>query len=285
MQINGQTKTCGLIGNPVEHTLSPVIHNNLASLTGINMVYVPFKVEADLVEDVIVGAHAMGIWGLNVTVPHKERVIPCLKEIDSLAHKIGAVNTLVPCEGGYKGYNTDMPGLYRAMVSDGISVDGEQVIILGAGGVARAVAVMLAEKVEKIYILNRTVEKAEAIAAEVNGYAGREVAVRMSLADYNKLPEGQYLTIQATNIGMHPKVEDAVITDKAFYEKVHTGYDMIYNPGETKFMELVKEQGGIAFNGLKMLLYQGIIAYELWNRISISEDAAKEIYEKLKEKL
>ena len=264
MQINGQTKTCGLIGNPVEHTLSPVIHNNLASLTGINMVYVPFKVEADLVEDVIVGAHAMGIWGLNVTVPHKERVIPCLKEIDSLAHKIGAVNTLVPCEGGYKGYNTDMPGLYRAMVSDGISVDGEQVIILGAGGVARAVAVMLAEKVEKIYILNRTVEKAEAIAAEVNGYAGREVAVPMSLADYNKLPEGQYLTIQATNIGMHPKVEDAVITDKAFYEKVHTGYDLIYNPGETKFMELVKEQGGIAFNGLKMLLYQGIIAYELW---------------------
>ena len=107
----------------------------------------------------------------------------------------------------------------------------------------------------------------------------------MSLADYNKLPEGQYLTIQATNIGMHPKVEDAVITDKAFYEKVHTGYDLIYNPGETKFMELVKEQGGIAFNGLKMLLYQGIIAYELWNRISISEDAAKEIYEKLKEKL
>lgn len=285
MQINGLTKTCGLIGNPVEHTLSPVIHNNLASLTGINMVYVPFKVETDLVSDAITGAHALGIWGLNVTVPHKERVIPCLKKIDPLAQKIGAVNTLVPCEGGYKGYNTDMPGLYRAMVSDGISVDGEQVIILGAGGVARAVAVMLAEKVEKIYILNRTVEKAETIAMEVNGYAGREVVVPISLSEYNRLPEGKYLAIQATNIGMHPNVEDAVITDRAFYEKIHTGYDLIYNPGETKFMRLVKEQGGKACNGLKMLLYQGIIAYELWNGISVSETQAEEIYEKLKEKL
>lgn len=285
MQINGLTKTCGLIGNPVEHTLSPVIHNNLASLTGMNLVYVPFKVEADLVSDAIAGAHALGIWGLNVTVPHKEKVIPYLKEIDPLAQKIGAVNTLVPCEGGYKGYNTDMPGLYRAMVSDGISVDGEQVIILGAGGVARAVAVMLAEKVEKIYILNRTVEKAQSIAVEVNGYAGREVAVAVPLTEYNRLPEGKYLAIQATNIGMYPKVEDAVITDNAFYEKIHTGYDLIYNPGETKFMKLVKEQGGRAFNGLKMLLYQGIIAYELWNDISVLETQAEEIYEKLKEKL
>lgn len=285
MQINGRTKTCGLIGNPVEHTLSPVIHNNLAELTGINMVYVPFKVENDLISEAIKGAQALGIGGLNVTVPHKERVLPYLKEIDALAGKIGAVNTLVPCEGGYKGYNTDMPGLYRAMLSDGIRVDGENVILLGAGGVARAVAVMLAEKVEKIYILNRTVKKAEAIAQEVNGYADREVAVAMALSEYDKLPAGKYLAVQATNIGMYPKTDEAVVEDKAFYEKIHTAYDLIYNPADTRFMQLVKEAGGSAFNGLKMLLYQGIIAYELWNNISISEVQAEEIYTRLKEKL
>lgn len=285
MRINGRTKTCGLIGNPVEHTLSPVIHNNLAELTGINMVYVPFKVENDLLSEAIKGAQALEIGGLNVTVPHKERVIPYLKEIDALAGKIGAVNTLVPYEGGYKGYNTDMPGLYRAMLSDGISVDGEKVILLGAGGVARAVAVMLAEKVEKIYILNRTVEKAEAIAQEVNGYADKEVAVAMALSEYDKLPAGKYLAVQATNIGMYPKTDEAVVEDKAFYKKIHTAYDLIYNPGETKFMQLVKEAGGSAYNGLKMLLYQGIIAYELWNNINISEAQANEIYTRLKEKL
>mgnify|MGYP003302833920 CR=1 FL=1 len=285
MQINGLTKTCGVIGNPVEHTLSPVIHNHLARLTGINMVYVPFKVESERVQEAIAGAYALGIQGLNVTVPHKEKVIACLKEVDALAGRIGAVNTLVPCMGGYKGYNTDMPGLYRAMVSDGISVDGGQVIILGAGGVARAVAVMLADKAEHIYILNRTVEKAQAIAKEVNGFANKEVVTAMPLDSYDKLPDGKYLAIQATNIGMHPHVEDVVLTDSAFYEKIHTGYDLIYNPGETKFMKLVKQQGGVAYNGLKMLLYQGIIAYELWNDMVISQVQAEEIYEKLKEKL
>ncbi len=283
MQINGLTKTYGVIGNPVEHTLSPVIHNHLAALTGINMVYVPFKVKAEMVEAAIAGAHALGIGGLNVTVPHKEGVIACLKEIDPLAQRIGAVNTLVPCAGGYKGYNTDMPGLYRAMLSDGICVEKEQVIILGAGGVARAVAVMLAQKVEKMYILNRTVEKAQAIAAEVNGYAKKELAIAMSLQEYEKIPEGKYLAIQATNIGMHPKTEEVVITEKAFYDKIHTGYDLIYNPGETKFMKLVKQNGGKAFNGLKMLLYQGIIAYELWNDTVIAETQSEEIYKILRE--
>lgn len=285
MEINGLTKTCGLIGNPVEHTLSPVIHNYLAKLTGVNMVYVPFLVEQTLLEDAIKGAHALKLGGLNVTVPYKEKVIPCLKKTDALAEKIGAVNTLVPCEGGYMGYNTDMPGLYRAMVSDGIRIEGEQAVLLGAGGVARAVAVMLADKVSKLYILNRTLQKAEAIAAEVNGYAGRAVAEAHRLEEYTSLPAGKYLAIQATNKGMYPKTEEAVITDKGFYEKIHTAYDLIYNPFETKFMKLVKENGGRAYNGLKMLLYQGIIAYELWNDVSVSDTDAEEIYTRLKEKL
>lgn len=285
MQINGRTKICGLIGNPVEHTLSPLIHNTLSEQLGRNLVYVPFLVQAEGVENAVKGAYALGIEGLNVTVPHKERVLPYLVEVDGLAEKIGAVNTLVRCGGGYKGYNTDMPGLYRAMTGDGIRVEGEQVLILGAGGVARAVAVMLAEKAERIYLLNRTVEKAAAIADEVNTYAGRQVAAALSLAEYTTLPEGRFLAVQATNVGMYPDTDKAVMEERDFYQCIHTGYDLIYNPDKTKFMRLVEEAGGAAYNGLKMLLYQGIIAYELWNQVSVSEEQAEEVYKRLKESL
>ena len=132
--INGYTRTCGLIGNPVEHTLSPVIHNTLSMVLGENLAYVPFHVENGRLEDAVKGAFALNLLGLNVTVPYKSDVIPYLTDIDPLAENIGAVNTLVRTETGYKGYNTDMPGLYRAMCEDGVKVKGEKVLILGAGG-------------------------------------------------------------------------------------------------------------------------------------------------------
>lgn len=174
--------------------------------------------------------------------------------------------------------------MYRAMCDDGVKIEGEKVLILGAGGVARAVAMLLADKnAAEIILLNRTVERAQAIADEVNAFVGKELAHAMALADYEKLPEGErYLAIQATNVGMHPHVEDVVIEDEAFYRKVHTGYDLIFNPFCTKFMKLVQEQGGNAYNGLKMLLYQGIIAYELWTGQSIDDVMADMVYEKMK---
>ena len=116
MNINGNTRLLGVIGNPVEHTMSPVIHNNLADIMGDNLAYAPFRVENENVGDAVRGAFALNMLGLNVTVPHKSAVIPYLKEIDPLAERIGAVNTLVRCEGGFKGYNTDMPG---RLISEG----------------------------------------------------------------------------------------------------------------------------------------------------------------------
>lgn len=275
-EIDGHTRVCGLIGNPVEHTLSPVLHNTLAAQTGQNLCYVPLKVEEGCLEDAVKGAYALNFLGTNVTVPYKSDVIPYLKEIDPLAKQIGAVNTLVRVEGGFKGYNTDMPGLYRAMCSDGVKIEGEKVLILGAGGVARAVAVLLADKnAAEIILLNRTVEKAQRIADEVNALAGRELAKAMANEDYAKLPvEEKYLAIQATSVGMHPNDSDVVIADKAFYERVHTGYDLIFNPSETRFMQLVKEAGGKAYNGAKMLLYQGVIAYEYWTGTEVSDEFA-----------
>ena len=283
--VDGRTRVCGLIGNPVEHTLSPLIHNTLAEYTEKNLIYVPFSVEADRLEAAVRGAYALHILGLNVTVPYKSAVIPYLEEVDELAKQIGAVNTLVRCEGGYKGYNTDMTGLKRAMDSDGIYLEGESVILLGAGGAARAVAFLCAHAgAEKVWMLNRTLERADRVAEEVNSVFGRDCVTPLLLTDYDKIPKGKYVAVQGTSVGLYPDVEAAVVTDSAFYEKVHTGYDLVYKPGDTKFMQLVRAGGGRAFNGLKMLAWQGIFAYELWNDIVVTKEQAQNIIEKLREK-
>lgn len=283
MEINGKTRVCGLIGNPVEHTLSPMIHNTLAEMFGHNLVYVPFPVETGRVAEAVAGASALGILGLNVTVPYKSEVISCLREVDSLAASIGAVNTLVSVRGGYKGYNTDMEGLYRAMTTEGIPLEGEEILLLGAGGASRAVAYLCAVKgAKRVYLLNRTLDKAQKVAQEVNRHAGRDVIFPMALADYDSLPDQKFLAIQGTSVGLFPHADQAVIEDEGFYGRIHTGFDLIYTPWETRFMKLVKKSGGRAYNGLKMLLYQGVIAYELWNDVEVSEKEAQIVYEKLK---
>lgn len=282
--IDGKTRTCGLIGCPVEHTKSPLIHNTIAEHMGINLSYVPFHVQKEDLEAAVKGAKALCLLGLNVTVPYKSDVIPYLQEIDPLAKQIGAVNTLVSVEGGYKGYNTDMPGLYRAMQEDGVEIEGNQVIILGAGGVARAVALLMAQKKAKeIIIINRTLEKAEKICTEVREFYVDATIRALKLEDYETLPMEKYLVIQATSIGMYPNVEEAVIEEESFYERVHTGYDLVFNPPQTRFMKLTMDKGGKAFSGLKMLLYQGVIAYEYWTESEVPKEVIHKVYELLQE--
>ncbi len=289
IEINGKTRTCGIIGSPVEHTMSPVIHNTLSQSMGINMAYVPFHVKDGQLEAAVKGAYGLNILGMNVTVPYKSDVVAQLAEIDPLAEKIGAVNTLVRTEGGYKGYNTDMTGLLRAMKSDGINIEGEEVIILGAGGVGRAVAFLCAANgADKVYLLNRSVEKADSVAAEVNKALATEHVEPMVLSDYQKLlrgAENRYVVIQCTSVGLSPNVNDVVIADGDFYHYIRFGYDLIYSPRETQFMKYVTDNGGMAFNGLKMLLYQALDAFELWNGCKVSDENAQQIYQKLQEKL
>ena len=283
--IDGHTKVLGVMGCPVEHTKSPAIHNYLAEKTGIHTVYVPFHVEEQDLEAAVKGAFGLGILGLNVTIPHKGEVMKSLVGIDSLAQKIGAVNTLVRVSNGYKGYNTDMPGLLRAMQDDDIFLEGTRVVILGAGGVARAVALMLAEnKVESISIYNRTKDKADKIRDEIRAFHQELAVESYPLEQLNQLTgEHKYLVIQTTNVGMFPEVDNAVVTDSAFYKKVSVGYDLVYNPQETVFMKKVREAGGRAYNGLRMLVYQGIIAYELWNDIKITKELATETFDYVRE--
>lgn len=285
MEINGKTKLLGLIGNPVEHTLSPVIHNTIALHMQENMAYMPFPVKEDIAS-AVKGAYALGVQGMNVTVPYKSDVIEYLEKIDTQADIIGAVNTLVRVEGGYKGYNTDLPGLYRAMKSEGIEVEGADIIILGAGGAARAAAFLCAFfHAKKVYLLNRTVEKAIHVADEVKIKTGFQDIFPMAIRDYDKIPGKGYLVLQATKVGLYPNVEETPVEDVAFFEKAAVVYDLIYTPQETKFMHLAREHGVKAYNGLKMLLYQGVAAYEMWNQMTVPEEIVQKAYEALKGKL
>ena len=314
---DGNTRVCGLIGNPVRHTLSPLIHNMLAEITGINMVYVPFEVETVNVGDAIKGALALDIKGMNVTIPHKSEVIPYLEDIDPLAKGIGAVNTLVRTpNGGFKGYNTDMTGLYRAMLDEGVEIAGQTVVILGAGGVARPAAFLCGSKgAKRVYILNRTFDRALDVADEVNralfdmkrddkltadgiNAAGEaadypEIVHPMRLEDYKDLyqEKEKFIALQCTSVGLFPDVNSAVIEDIEFYQHVSAALDMVYRPIDTKFMKLARQAGAVAYSGLKMLLYQGIDAYELWfseeltdengNLVRITKEQADDIYKSL----
>ena len=146
---------------------------------------------------------------------------------------------------------------------------------------------LLAQKeAAEILMLNRSVEKAELVAEEVNGIAGKRLVRAMPLEAFDRLPKGEkYLAVQATNVGMFPHTEDVIIREDAFYERIHTGYDLIFNPADTRFMQMVRIHGGRAFGGMKMLLYQGIIAYELWTGETVDKELAEEIYDRLTSRL
>lgn len=296
MEINGKTKLYGIIGNPVEHTMSPLVHCTFAEALGINMVYVPFHVAEGQLEAAIKGAYGLNICGMNVTVPYKNAVIPFLTEVDMRAEASGSVNTLVrdnrEDREGFIGYNTDASGLWRAMQEEGIILTNEQVIVLGAGGVGRAVAFMCANSgAQKVYLLNRNTLKANDVATKVNNSLrqyGKDCVIAMALADYKKLltgAENRYIVIQCTSVGLAPNVDNVVIEDGDFYHYVKFGYDLIYTPWETKFMQLVTANGGVAYNGLKMLLYQGIEAFEIWTSCKVPRENVDKVYQILKSRL
>ncbi|MCR5626367.1 MAG: shikimate dehydrogenase [Lachnospiraceae bacterium] len=274
--VNGSTKVLGLIGNPVAHTFSPAIHNTIASVMGINSIYEAFKVEESL-DKAVTGAYYLGIEGMNVTVPHKKAVMGSLKEASDMALKIGAVNTLKRIDGGYKGFNTDSYGFERELMENGISVTGRDVIMLGAGGAANAVYHTLVKLgADHIYLLNRSVEKAREV------FGGFSDVSILTLGDYKSVPDGKYVCVQCTSVGLGKDSDKAAIEDEAFYELIEDGVDLIYNPKETLFMKKVTSHGGRAFNGLDMLLYQAVKSYEIFMDVIVSDEAVSAAREVLK---
>lgn len=265
MKTSGKTMVCGVMGCPIEHSMSPMMHNYYSEQMGVDMTYVPFKVQPGQVGAAVRGAYALNVTGVNVTVPHKQAVMEHLCDIDEAAETIGAVNTLVRQENGYKGYNTDAAGLFRAMTEAGMEIRDKTCILLGAGGAAKAAAYVLAkEGAARVYVLNRSVDKARSLADDINGRFGRELLVPLALSDWRSIPEKDCLAVQTTSVGMHPEVEAAPVTEPEFYEKLGAAFDVIYTPVETKFMRFAASAGAKTSNGLDMLLYQGIAAYELW---------------------
>ena len=276
-KIDAKTAVCGLIGNPVGHSISPFIHNTLAERLGFNLAYMTFKVEKGEVATAVKGAYALNIKGMNVTVPHKQEVMEAVIEIDELAKNIGAVNTLVRIDGGYKGYNTDYYG--------------RDVIILGAGGASRAVTFMCAVTgASRVYLLNRSVDKAVSLADDVNTYVGGKRVYAMPLDGYKEL-EGygggskKYIVIQTTSKGLYPDVDGTPVEDGRFYDMIEAAVDIIFNPSETRFMKLSREHGARAYNGLEMLLYQGVEAFELWNDVKIPDELCRELYTLMKKEM
>ncbi len=279
------SKMLGIFGHPIKHTLSPVIHDNLSEMLGLDERYVPFHVEPEMnLGECVRAAFEEDILGLNITVPYKQEVMQYLVEIDDAARAIGAVNTLVRVKDGFKGYNTDMPGLARAIESEGINLNNKKVIMLGAGGAARAVAYMcLNYGVARVFVLNRTYDNAKVIAEDMNECFNCDKVEAVAACDYKDIPNDKYIFIQCTSVGLHEGDGLPLIDDVNLYEMAECGIDLIYNPAETPFIKLLREKSIKCFNGLKMLLYQGIMAYELWNKIKITDEISEKVYEKLYE--
>ncbi len=275
MRTSGKTMVCGVMGCPIEHSMSPMMHNYYSEQMGVDMTYVPFKVQPGQVGAAVRGAYALNVRGINVTVPHKQAVMEHLCGIEEAAEAIGAVNTLVWEENGYKGYNTDAAGLSRAMAEAGMEIRDKTCILLGAGGAAKAAAYVLAkEGAARVYVLNRSADKARTLADYINGRFEQELLVPLALSDWALIPERDCLAVQTTSVGMHPKTDEAPVEAPEFYEKLGAAFDVIYTPVETKFMKLAAAAGAETSNGLDMLLYQGIAAYELWNPGVKVSDAA-----------
>ena len=288
--ITGTTRLCGLLGNPVEHSLSPLIHNNIAFLTNTDMAYSCFKVEKDQLKAAVDGAFSLGFQGLNVTVPYKSEVIPYLCGIDPLAKAIGAVNTLVRRENGFYGYNTDILGFIRELEENDFDLKNRDVVILGAGGVARAIAFACAnEGASKIYIVNRSIQKADSIANDINNYFGfttSEKIIPMELSATEYINSSDFLLVQTTSVGMFPHVSETLLEESTLYEKAVFGFDVIYNPYDTVFMKKLRRAGKNAVNGLPMLLYQGVEAFKMWfEETEINKGTERDIFYRLRNAL
>ena len=265
--ITGKTRICGLIGDPVEHTMSPAMHNAAYRQMGLDYIYLPFRVRAEELGKAIDGMRAFNIRGLNVTIPHKVAVIPFLDKLDALAEKIGAVNTIANDKGVLTGYNTDATGFLRALLEKGIEPQGKNVLVLGAGGASRAVSLILADNgAERLIILNRAEELdwAHKLAASINQLyqidAKASELTRQNLAGYIEKTD---VMVNATSVGMTPNVEGSPV-DADLLRPGLVVFDVVYNPLRTRLLRDAEAAGAKIISGVEMLVWQGVLAFEKW---------------------
>ncbi len=268
--IDAKTKLFGLLGNPVGHSMSPFMHNIFLQQCGVNGVYLAFAVESGQVGAAMQGMYALGVQGCNVTIPHKEAVIPYLCGMSKAAEACGAVNTLIYTPEGYYGDNTDGAGLLAALeVKHSWKAAGQNILLVGAGGAAKGVSVAMAlQGAAKICIANRSAEKAEQLAAQIAQISGTQTEVVSLDGLQDRALYEQYGTIvNTTSLGMSPHVDDMIPICIEGLTSRHLVVDLIYNPLETKLLCLAREQGAQTASGLGMFLYQGVLAFEAWTGV------------------
>jgi shikimate dehydrogenase len=279
--ITGRTKLLGLIGNPIEHTISPQLHNTLSTMLGIDMVYIPFKVGKDSLEDAVKGFKACNLLGFNVTIPFKEEIIKYVDECTSEVKLMGCANTIKSTDGRLFAYNTDAEGFARSFEEEtGTDFKDKNVLLLGAGGTARSLAIKIAAKgAKKLYLINRTIEKAYGIAELIN----RNICAVAEAASFNEMAEGilekSDIIVNTTPLGMHPNINGNPVGDTIKFNSRQIVYDVIYNPVKTKLIKQAEAFGCKTVNGLGMLFYQGILAYEIWMDIKLPQPVLKELFE------
>ena len=259
---------CGVIGDPIEHTLSPVMHNAAFKHLKLDFVFLAFRVKASELGDAICGMRGLGVHGLNVTMPHKDAVVEYLDEVDSTAKFLGSVNTVLNRDGRLLGFNTDGTGALKALRENGASPDGKKVLLLGAGGAAKAIAYALAKEAGELRVLNRSSEKAEELAGLLSRTFGKKVvggalsssAVQRSLRDSDVL-------VNATSVGMDPNAKQSLVSPQWLRPDLCV-MDIVYSPVETELLKEAKAAGARVIGGAGMLLYQGAASFEVWTGVS-----------------
>lgn len=282
--ITGHTQLTGLLGSPVAHSISPMMHNEAFAQLGLDYAYLAFDVNEEELETAIEGLRAMKVKGFNLTMPNKNRMCRLCDKLSPVAQITGAVNTVVNENGIFVGHTTDGIGYMESVKEAGLNIIGEKITVLGAGGAATSIIAQAAfDGVAEISIFNqksKSYERMEGIISKLT----EQTNCKLNLFTYDsqdilrkELAES-ILLVNTTPVGMAPNIEDSLITDTTMFHPNLTVSDIIYNPEETKFLRLAKEAGCKTFNGLHMLLYQGAAAFKLWTGQEMPVEIIKEKY-------
>jgi shikimate dehydrogenase len=268
MVISGKTRVCGVIGDPIAHTLSPTIHNAAFGHLKLDFVFLAFRVKAADLENAVRGMRGLGIHGLNVTMPHKSTVIGFLDEVDTTVQFLGSANTILNKDGKLSGFNTDGVGALKALRENGVALSEKKMLLLGAGGAAKAIAFSLAKEVGELAILNRTAEKAKELAETLGRMFNKKVVggVLSSDAIAENLRDSDIL-INATSVGMKPNLSQSLVAPQWLKSDLAV-MDIVYNPVETKLAKDAKAAGAKVISGVEMLIYQGAASFEIWTGCS-----------------
>lgn len=267
-KFNHSTNVVGVIGHPIKHSFSPLMHNISFEMLNLNYIYLPFDVTVTNLKTALKGMVALGIKGLNVTLPLKEKIAQYLNEISDEASVVGSVNTIVNEAGSLHGYNTDVHGIIETVEPFKDEINGNNVTVIGAGGAARSVLYALIKefKPEHINIVNRTKDKAESLKDyfQTKMLFENISAHELVPPDLVDLFGNSKMIINSSSIGMSPETDDTPTSIAESFHKEQVVFDVVYNPLKTKFLALAEKQGAIALNGLKMFVEQGAKSFELW---------------------